>query len=197
MSYLVKEIVYTLQGEGANTGRPIVLCRFAGCNLWTGRQEDRSTAACRFCDTDFVGKDGAGGGRFEAADDLAGAVAAKWPAGGEPLDRRLVVCTGGEPLLQMDNLLVEALHARGFEVAVETNGTRASTGFASARRPVRNCRSRRATNSSSCFPNRGPSPSDSSTWTLRTGSFSRWTARSASAIRSLPSATASNIRAGG
>jgi 7-carboxy-7-deazaguanine synthase (Cx14CxxC type) len=124
MSYLVKEIFYTLQGEGANTGRPAVLCRFAGCNLWSGREEDRSSAVCRFCDTDFVGTDGPGGGRFEAADDLAAAVAAKWPAEARPQGRRLVVCTGGEPLLQLDATLVEALHARSFEVAVETNGTR-------------------------------------------------------------------------
>jgi 7-carboxy-7-deazaguanine synthase (Cx14CxxC type) len=124
MSYLVKEIFYTLQGEGANTGRPAVFCRFAGCNLWSGREESRSSAVCRFCDTDFVGTDGPGGGRFESADDLADAVAATWPAGARPLGRRLVVCTGGEPLLQLNGVLVEALHTRDFEVAVETNGTR-------------------------------------------------------------------------
>ena len=124
MSYLVKEIFYTLQGEGANTGRPAVFCRFAGCNLWSGREETRSSAVCRFCDTDFVGTDGPGGGRFESADDLADAVAATWPAGARLLGRRLVVCTGGEPLLQLNGVLVEALHTRDFEVAVETNGTR-------------------------------------------------------------------------
>ena len=124
MSYLVKEIFHTLQGEGANTGRPAVFCRFAGCNLWSGREETRSSAVCRFCDTDFVGTDGPGGGRFESADDLADAVAATWPAGARPLGRRLVVCTGGEPLLQLDGVLVEALHTRDFEGAVETNGTR-------------------------------------------------------------------------
>ncbi len=120
MSYAVKEIFYTLQGEGAHTGRPAVFCRFAGCNLWSGREADRAEAVCRFCDTDFVGIDGDGGGRFATADALADAVVAAWGgAGGAPL----VVCTGGEPLLQLDAALVEALHARGFEIAVESNGT--------------------------------------------------------------------------
>src|SRR5512143_1872096 len=119
--YAVKEIYYTLQGEGAQAGRAAVFCRFAGCNLWSGREEDRATAVCRFCDTDFVGTDGPGGGKFTTAADLAQAVRARWPAeaGGRPY----VVCTGGEPLLQLDAPLVDALHARGFEVAVETNGT--------------------------------------------------------------------------
>jgi 7-carboxy-7-deazaguanine synthase len=121
MSYAVKEIFYTLQGEGANTGRPAVFCRFAGCNLWTGREADRETATCRFCDTDFVGTDGPGGGRFPAADQLAAAVEEAWPSS-EPAPR-FVVCTGGEPLLQLDAPLLDALHTRGFEVAVETNGT--------------------------------------------------------------------------
>jgi 7-carboxy-7-deazaguanine synthase (Cx14CxxC type) len=121
VSYAVKEIFYTLQGEGANTGRPAVFCRFAGCNLWTGREIDRETATCRFCDTDFVGTDGPGGGRFPSADKLAAAVEAAWPTS-EPAPR-FVVCTGGEPLLQLDAPLLAALHARGFEVAVETNGT--------------------------------------------------------------------------
>lgn len=119
MSYAVKEIFYTLQGEGAQAGRPAVFCRFAGCNLWSGREEDRATAVCRFCDTDFVGMDGSGGGRFADAAALADAVAAQWPGGGRPF----VVCTGGEPLLQLDEPLIAALHQRGFEVAVETNGT--------------------------------------------------------------------------
>ena len=122
MPYAVKEVFYTLQGEGANTGRPAVFCRFAGCNLWTGREADRPDAVCRFCDTDFVGTDGPGGGKFPAAASLAGAVAAAWPRGA-PEGRRLVVCTGGEPLLQLDPALLDALHAEGFEVAVETNGT--------------------------------------------------------------------------
>ena len=122
MSYAVKEIFYTLQGEGAHSGRPAVFCRFSGCNLWTGREADRATAVCRFCDTDFVGTDGTGGGRFPSAAALAAAVAAAWPA--EPAGRsRFVVCTGGEPLLQLDAPLLSALHAEGFEVAVETNGT--------------------------------------------------------------------------
>ena len=124
MTYAVKEIFFTLQGEGANTGRPAVFCRFAGCNLWTGREADRADATCRFCDTDFVGVDGPGGGKFATADDLARAVAEKWPANASARARRLVVCTGGEPLLQMDASVVRALHAHGFEIAIETNGTR-------------------------------------------------------------------------
>ncbi len=121
MSYAVKEIFYTLQGEGRNAGRAAVFCRFAGCNLWSGREEDRATAACRFCDTDFVGLDGLGGGRFVSAEALAQAIAAEWPAAGG--GHAFVVLTGGEPLLQVDAALTVALHARGFEIAVETNGT--------------------------------------------------------------------------
>ncbi|HEY9229876.1 MAG TPA: 7-carboxy-7-deazaguanine synthase [Gemmatimonadaceae bacterium] len=117
--YTVKEIFYTLQGEGANAGRPAVFCRFSGCNLWTGRESDRATAICDFCDTDFVGV-GPDGGKFPTADDLADAIARRWPTGE---GSRFVVCTGGEPLLQLDAPALEALHARGFEVAVETNGT--------------------------------------------------------------------------
>ena len=119
MSYAVKEIFYTLQGEGAQAGRAAVFCRFTGCNLWSGREADRATAVCQFCDTEFVGTDGTGGGRFATAALLADAVLAHWPGGTSPF----VVCTGGEPLLQLDDALVTALHARGFEVAVETNGT--------------------------------------------------------------------------
>ena len=120
MSYAVKELFFTLQGEGAQAGRAAVFCRFAGCNLWSGREQDRATAQCRFCDTDFVGVDGDGGGRFADAAALAAAVLAAW--GGGAADR-FVVLTGGEPLLQVDSALVEALHAAGFEIAVETNGT--------------------------------------------------------------------------
>jgi 7-carboxy-7-deazaguanine synthase len=120
MSYAVKEIFLTLQGEGARAGRAAVFCRFAGCNLWSGREEDRATAQCQFCDTDFVGMDGEGGGRFAAADALAAAIVACWGAAPGP---RYVVCTGGEPLLQLDPALIDALHAAGFEIAVETNGT--------------------------------------------------------------------------
>ncbi len=120
MSYAVKEIYYTLQGEGANVGRPAVFLRFAGCNLWSGREEDRASATCDFCDTDFVGTDGPAGGKFATARELAAAVAAAWPGDAK---RRFVVCTGGEPLLQLDAPLVAALHATGFEVAIETNGT--------------------------------------------------------------------------
>ena len=121
MTYAVKEIFYTLQGEGANAGRPAVFCRFAGCNLWSGREADRATAVCRFCDTEFVGTDGDGGGKFDTAQALAAAVAAQWPR--RTKENRFVVCTGGEPLLQIDAALVAALRAQGFAIAVETNGT--------------------------------------------------------------------------
>jgi 7-carboxy-7-deazaguanine synthase (Cx14CxxC type) len=120
--YTVKEIFYTLQGEGAQAGRSAVFCRFSGCNLWSGRESDRSEAVCTFCDTDFVGV-GADGGKFAAATDLARRVASLWPAGERLASRPFVVCTGGEPLLQLDAALVDAFHAEGFEVAVETNGT--------------------------------------------------------------------------
>src|SRR4051812_743547 len=138
MTYTIKEIFYTLQGEGAQSGRAAVFCRFSGCNLWSGREEDRSRAVCKFCDTDFVGI-GPEGGRFKRADELAEAVDRCWVGGTTPADsgvgpsgepafsadsiRKSVVCTGGEPLLQLDEPLISALHARGFEVAVETNGT--------------------------------------------------------------------------
>ena len=122
MKYSVKEIYYTLQGEGAHAGRPAVFCRFTGCNLWSGREEDRASAVCQFCDTQFVGTDGPGGGVFHSASELASAVAAMWPESWNA--NKLVVCTGGEPLLQLDEAVVEALHAEGFEVAVETNGTK-------------------------------------------------------------------------
>ena len=121
MSYSVKEMFYTLQGEGINAGRPAVFCRFAGCNLWSGREMDRASAVCRFCDTDFVGVDGLGGGKFALAAALAHAARAFWPASAGP--RALIVLTGGEPLLQVDPPLIAALHEAGFEIAVETNGT--------------------------------------------------------------------------
>lgn len=124
MSYTVKEIYYTLQGEGANTGRAAVFCRFAGCNLWTGHEKDRATAICSFCDTDFVGTDGSGGGHFATAKALAKAVRSTWPELTPEGGRPLVVCTGGEPLLQLDQNLVSEFQAIGFEVAIETNGTR-------------------------------------------------------------------------
>jgi 7-carboxy-7-deazaguanine synthase (Cx14CxxC type) len=137
MSYSVKAIFYTLQGEGLQAGRPAVFCRFAGCNLWSGRAPDRERAICRFCDTDFRGTDGAGGGRYPSAAALASAIAATWPPGAGPTTgdagdgarraaraRPFVVCTGGEPLLQLDEALIAALHTQGFEIAVETNGTR-------------------------------------------------------------------------
>jgi 7-carboxy-7-deazaguanine synthase (Cx14CxxC type) len=122
MTYTVKEIFYTLQGEGAQTGRPAVFCRFSGCNLWTGREADRATAECSFCDTDFVGV-GDDGGRFESAEGLAVAIRARWPNEPAKTARPLVVCTGGEPLLQLDDAAIAALHRAGFEVAIETNGT--------------------------------------------------------------------------
>ncbi len=124
--YSVKEIFFTLQGEGKQAGRPAVFCRFAGCNLWTGREQDRGNAVCTFCDTDFVGTDGQNGGKFADANELAEAVAAHWPTGDTSAysgEAKYVVCTGGEPLLQLDKALIDAFHKHGFEVAVETNGT--------------------------------------------------------------------------
>ncbi|MFO1434618.1 MAG: 7-carboxy-7-deazaguanine synthase [Candidatus Competibacteraceae bacterium] len=123
MTYSVKEIFYTLQGEGMQSGRPAVFCRFAGCNLWSGREVHRTRAICQFCDTDFVGVDGPGGGKFRTAAELAAAIAARWPSITFPQAKPYVVCTGGEPLLQLDEPLIAALHGHGFEVAVETNGT--------------------------------------------------------------------------
>ena len=124
MTYAIKEIYYTLQGEGVHTGRPAVFCRFTGCNLWSGLESDRATAVCKFCDTEFVGVDGPGGGKFSTAEALAQAVNAQWPPEANGRSRKFVVCTGGEPLLQLDGSVLESLHQRGFEVAVETNGTR-------------------------------------------------------------------------
>jgi 7-carboxy-7-deazaguanine synthase len=124
MTYSIKEMFYTLQGEGTHAGRPAVFCRFAGCNLWTGREQDRASAVCQFCDTEFVGIDGLGGGKFASASELAARIASFWPdtAAGSK-GQRFVVLTGGEPLLQLDAALIDALHAQGFEIAVETNGT--------------------------------------------------------------------------
>lgn len=128
--YRVKEIFYTLQGEGSHAGRAAVFCRFTSCNLWTGQERDRHRAICQFCDTDFVGTDGPGGGRFHSAAELAAAVAKTWQGAAHPRAQRYVVCTGGEPLLQLDAAAVDALHAEGFEIAIETNGTRpAPTGI--------------------------------------------------------------------
>ena len=121
MAYAVKEIFYTLQGEGMNAGRAAVFCRFSGCNLWSGREADRAQAVCKFCDTDFFGTDGDGGGKFGSARELADAIARQWPESDS--GKRFVVCTGGEPLLQLDAALIEALHQRNFCIAVETNGT--------------------------------------------------------------------------
>ncbi|MFL2771524.1 MAG: 7-carboxy-7-deazaguanine synthase [Rhodospirillaceae bacterium] len=128
MTYAVKEIFYTLQGEGARTGRAAVFCRFAGCNLWSGREQDRETAQCRFCDTDFVGTNGKDGGKFDTAEDLAIKIASYWPdsRNGRPINKPYVVFTGGEPLLQLNNSLIKQLQAIDFEVAIETNGTLAS-----------------------------------------------------------------------
>jgi 7-carboxy-7-deazaguanine synthase len=121
VTYSIKEIFYTLQGEGTHAGRPAVFCRFSGCNLWTGREEDRSKAICQFCDTDFVGTDGEGGGKFKDAEALADTINALWPT--TYTDSKFVVFTGGEPLLQLDTALIAAMHAAGFEIAIETNGT--------------------------------------------------------------------------
>ena len=121
--YTVKEIFPTLQGEGAHAGRAAIFCRFSGCNLWSGREEDRATSICQFCDTDFVGSDGLGGGKFETANDLANAIELSWKSTSAGPQQRYVVFTGGEPLLQLDEVLIEALHKKGFEVAIETNGT--------------------------------------------------------------------------
>jgi 7-carboxy-7-deazaguanine synthase (Cx14CxxC type) len=121
MTYSVKEIFYTLQGEGVHSGRAAVFCRFAGCNLWSGREKDRSTAVCKFCDTKFVGTNGTLGGKFAKAEDLAKLIASEWPHDGN--ENKFVVLTGGEPLLQVDTKLIDALHGEGFEIAVETNGT--------------------------------------------------------------------------
>ncbi|MGZ3462918.1 MAG: 7-carboxy-7-deazaguanine synthase, partial [Gemmatimonadaceae bacterium] len=123
MTYTVKEIFYTLQGEGAQSGRAAVFCRFSGCNLWSGREEDRSRAVCQFCDTDFVGT-GPDGGKFKSAGELADAIDRCWEGDGRSAEKKYVVCTGGEPLLQVDETLITELHQRGFEVAVETNGTK-------------------------------------------------------------------------
>ena len=140
MSYAVKEIFYTLQGEGAQTGRPAVFCRFAGCNLWSGREQDRSSAVCKFCDTDFADTNGRGGGHFASAEALSAAIERSWPANAEG-SNRFVVCTGGEPLLQLDEDLVDALHARSYELPLrrtEPSPLRtASIGFASVQRPAR------------------------------------------------------------
>jgi 7-carboxy-7-deazaguanine synthase len=124
MAYSIKELFFTLQGEGAHVGRPAVFCRFAGCNLWSGHESDRKTAICNFCDTDFVGTDGPGGGYFRTAGDLATAVFEHWPNSRGTTSRPFVVCTGGEPLLQLDQEAVDALHQKGFEIAIETNGTK-------------------------------------------------------------------------
>ncbi|MCG1041061.1 7-carboxy-7-deazaguanine synthase [Mycetohabitans sp. B8] len=123
MTYAVKEIFYTLQGEGANAGRPAVFCRFAGCNLWSGREQDRADAVCRFCDTDFVGTDGENGGKYRDADALVAKIASLWPPGETAAQYRFVVCTGGEPMLQLDAALIDALHRERFVIAIETNGT--------------------------------------------------------------------------
>jgi 7-carboxy-7-deazaguanine synthase len=124
MKYAIKEIYYTLQGEGANAGRPAVFCRFTGCNLWSGKESDRSTAICKFCDTNFLGVDGPNGGNYGSANELAEAVDSCWPGYANGRSRKLVVFTGGEPLLQLDEDTIESMHRHGFEVAVETNGTR-------------------------------------------------------------------------
>ena len=200
MSYAVKEIFYTLQGEGAQTGRAAVFCRFAGCNLWSGREADRASAICQFCDTDFADTNGPGGGKFDSAGALADAVAQKWP-GAAASGKQFVVCTGGEPLLQLDAALIGALHARGFEIAVETNGTiRGSAGIELAlRQPQgrrrappaqrRRAQARLSASRLSIPPTSRPSPSAIS-------SCSPWTAPAATPTRKPRCAIASTIPSG-
>ena len=180
MTYKVKEIFYTLQGEGTHAGRPAVFCRFSSCNLWTGREDDRERAICKFCDTDFVGTDGQGGGKFADAEALAEAVAAKWPmnGGGRPHGR----LHGRRAAAAAGRAAVAALHARGFYVAVETNGTQsrrrpASTGSVSAPRSAPSSSSTRGTNSSSSTRRAASTRRRSSTWTSRASACSPWTAR--------------------
>jgi 7-carboxy-7-deazaguanine synthase len=170
MNYAVKEIFYTLQGEGANTGRPAVFCRFGGCNLWSGREQDRASAICNFCDTDFVGTDGLGGGRFATTAALADAITLRWPRS----DKRahpLVVCTGGEPLLQMDQALVDVLHERGFEVAIETNGTclppRGIDWICVSPKAGSDCVLRRGNELKLIFPQPGAEPERFESWDFR------------------------------
>jgi 7-carboxy-7-deazaguanine synthase len=170
MNYAVKEIFYTLQGEGANTGRPAVFCRFGGCNLWSGREQDRASAICNFCDTDFVGTDGLGGGRFATTAALADAITLRWPRS----DKRahpLVVCTGGEPLLQMDQALVDVLHERGFEVAIETNGTclppRGIDWICVSPNAGSDCVLRRGNELKLIFPQPGAEPERFESWDFR------------------------------
>ena len=198
MTYAVKEIFYTLQGEGRNAGRAAVFCRFAGCNLWSGREADRAEAVCTFCDTDFVGTDGTGGGRFADAAALARAIDRAWRAADHA--GRLVVLTGGEPLLQVDEALTGCLHELGFEIAVETNGTIAV--------PVGLdwiCVSPKAgaplvltagNELKLVFPQRDATPSYLNIWNLSTSCSSRWTARSGRAIPPRRSPTASGTRNG-
>ena len=176
MTYSAKEIFKTLQGEGAHAGRAAVFCRFAGCNLWTGRESDRASAACTFCDTDFIGTDGEGGGKFTTAQALADAIAAAWGPGAE---RRYVVFTGGEPLLQLDEALLAEVHARGFTVAIETNGTMPAPagigGSASAPRARRLWCWNAATNSSWSIRKPMRCPNASRTWISSISSCNPWT----------------------
>jgi len=182
VTYSVKEIFLTLQGEGGQAGRAAVFCRFSGCNLWSGREQDRASAVCTFCDTDFVGTDGPGGGKFTTADDLADAVARAWTGDG---DNRLVVCTGGEPLLQLDPALILALKTRGFDIAVETNGTlKAPDGSASAQRPMHLSSRRAVRNSSWSIPRSGSIRRVSRVWISSVSTFSRWMDRIANRLPS-------------
>jgi 7-carboxy-7-deazaguanine synthase (Cx14CxxC type) len=195
MSYAVKELFLTLQGEGGQAGRAAVFCRFAGCNLWSGREQDRATAACTFCDTDFVGLDGPGGGRFEA-EDLAEAAAALWR--GE--EARLVVFTGGEPLLQLDAALIAAFKARGFEIALETNGTLPAPAGVDwvcvspkAANPVVQTSGQEL---KLVFPQADAPPERSTASTSSASTCSRWTGRIRRPTRRRPSPTAWSTRSG-
>jgi organic radical activating enzyme len=198
LGFVIKEIFQTLQGEGALTGRAAVFCRFSGCNLWSGREEDRATATCQFCDTDFVGSDGDGGGRFPGVQAVADAIADGWGPG---LEARFVVFTGGEPLLQLGAELVEAVRAKGFFTAIETNGTLAApaalTGSVSALRPARSFARSPVRNSNSCSRNRAPRRNNSKDSRFNISFCSRWMAPSAPATPRWLSLIASLIRAGG
>ncbi len=198
MSYSIKEIYYTLQGEGAQAGRAAVFCRFAGCNLWTGREEDRADAVCNFCDTDFVGTDGPGGGKFASVSELVDAVLTEWQGGKG--SRPLIVCTGGEPLLQLDSELIERLHEWGFEIAIETNGTIAVPSGIDwiCVSPKANAEliQRTGNELKLVFPQPGRCPNFLSNWISTISFCSQWMDQSVMRTRALRLTTALNIRTG-
>ena len=201
MNYAVKEIYYTLQGEGANAGRAAVFCRFAGCNLWTGKEVDRGKAICQFCDTDFVGTDGINGGKFASGWELARAIANQWPAENAHWLKPFVVCTGGEPLLQMDQAFVDALHAIGFEIAIETNGTRLPPAgidwICVSPKAGAECLLRSGHELKLIYPQLERSRNYLRSWRFETSSYSLWMAQTCKAIPICPSNTVCGIPAGG